>query len=44
MPLGMSGKNQEGFKLRGTHQLLAYADVLNLLIDNIDNVNKTQEF
>jgi hypothetical protein len=35
-------KNQEnhvGVKLSGTHQLLAYADDVNLLGDNIDTVN-----
>jgi hypothetical protein len=29
-----------GLKLNGTHQLLAYADDVNLLGDNIDNINK----
>jgi hypothetical protein len=29
-------KNQVGLKLNGTHQLLAYADDVNLLGDNID--------
>jgi hypothetical protein len=28
-------KNQAGLKLNGTHQLLAYADDVNLLRDNI---------
>jgi hypothetical protein len=31
-------KNQVGLKLNGTHQLLVYADDMNLLGDNIDNV------
>jgi hypothetical protein len=32
--------NQRGLKLNGTHQLLAYADDVNLLGDNIDIINK----
>jgi hypothetical protein len=39
MPLGRSRKNQVGLKLSGTHQILAYADDVNLLGDNI-NTNK----
>jgi hypothetical protein len=30
-------------KLNGTHQLLAYADDVNLLEDNIDNIKKNTE-
>jgi biotin operon repressor len=33
-------ENQVGLKLNGTHQLLSYAGVMNLLGDNIDTVNK----
>jgi hypothetical protein len=33
-------ENQVGLKLNGTHQLLAYADNVNLLGDNIDTINK----
>jgi hypothetical protein len=33
-------KNQVGLKLNRTHQLLAYADDLNLLRDNINTVEK----
>jgi hypothetical protein len=33
-------ENQVGLKLNGTHQLLAYADDVNLLSDNIDTINK----
>jgi hypothetical protein len=32
-----------GLKLNGTHQLLAYADDVNLLGDNIDTVRKNTE-
>jgi hypothetical protein len=32
--------NQVGLKLNGTHQLLAYADNVNLLGDNIDTIKK----
>jgi sorting nexin-29 len=35
--------NQAGLKLNGTHQLLAYADDVNLLGDNIDTINKYTE-
>jgi retron-type reverse transcriptase len=32
-------ENQMGLKLNGTHQLLAYADDVNLLINNLDTIN-----
>jgi hypothetical protein len=32
-----------GLKLNGTHQLLAYADNVNLLGDNIDTITKNTE-
>jgi hypothetical protein len=35
-------ENQVGLKLNGTHQLLVFADVVNLLGDKIDTVKKTQ--
>jgi hypothetical protein len=35
--------NQAGLKLNGTHQLLAYADDVNLLGDNIDTINKNTQ-
>jgi hypothetical protein len=33
-------ENQVGLKLNGTHQLLPYADYMNLLEDNINTINK----
>jgi hypothetical protein len=33
-------KNQVGLKLNGTHQLLIYADDVNLLGDNTDTIKK----
>jgi hypothetical protein len=36
-------ENQVGLKLYGTHQLLAYADDVNLLGDNVDTINKYTE-
>jgi hypothetical protein len=32
-----------GLKVNGTHQLLAYADDMNLVGDNIDTINKNTE-
>jgi hypothetical protein len=36
-------ENQAGLKLNGTHHLLAYADDVNLLGDNIDTINKNTQ-
>jgi hypothetical protein len=36
-------ENQVGVKLNGTHQLLAYADDVNLLGDSIDTIEKNTE-
>jgi hypothetical protein len=33
-------ENQMGLKLNGTHQLLANADDVNLLGDNVDTINE----
>jgi hypothetical protein len=35
--------NQDGLKLKGTHQLLAYADDVNILGGSIRAVKKTQK-
>jgi hypothetical protein len=36
-------QNKVGLKLNDTHQLLAYADDVNLLGDNIDKIKKNTE-
>jgi hypothetical protein len=36
-------ENQVGLKLSGTHQLLVYADDVNLLGDNIDPIYKNTQ-
>jgi retron-type reverse transcriptase len=36
-------ENQVGLKLNGTNQLMTYADDVNLLGDNIDNIYKNKE-
>jgi hypothetical protein len=36
-------ETQVGMKLNGTHQLLVYADDMNLLGDNIDTIKKNTE-
>jgi hypothetical protein len=36
-------ENQVGLKLNGTHQLLAYADDVNLLKDKMDTIEKNTE-
>jgi hypothetical protein len=36
-------ENQVGLKLNGTHQLMPYANDVNLLGDNIDTINKNTE-
>ena len=35
--------NQDGFKLNGTHQLLAYADDVNILGGSVHTVKKMQK-
>jgi hypothetical protein len=36
-------ENQVGLKLNGTHPLLVYADVFNLLECNVNTTKKTQK-
>jgi hypothetical protein len=40
MPLGMFIENQEGLKLNGTHQLLVYAEDVNILAGSTHIVKK----
>jgi hypothetical protein len=41
--IGKVKENQVGLKLNGTHQLLVYADDVNLLRDNINTVQKNTQ-
>ena len=39
----MDQVNQDGLKLNGTHQLLAYADDVNILGEIVDTLKKNAE-
>jgi hypothetical protein len=41
--IGKVQEKQVGLKLNGTHQLLVYADDVNLLADNIDTIKKDRK-
>jgi len=44
MPLGVFIQlNQDGLKLNGTHQLLVYADDVNILGGSVDTAKKNAE-
>jgi hypothetical protein len=36
-------EKQKGLKLNGIHQLLAYADDINIVEENIDTIKKAQK-
>jgi hypothetical protein len=36
-------ENQVGLELNGTHQLLVYADDVNLLVDSVDTIQKNTQ-
>jgi enhancing lycopene biosynthesis protein 2 len=41
--IGSVQENQEGLKLNGTHQRLAYVDDVNIVVENIHKIQKNSE-